>query len=141
MKKIALLITIATLAMLMASCGSSSEKKSNETTKVEEFETAKVVVYYFHSKQRCRTCLAIQEVANQTITEKFAENIEVKFIELDFTEKANEAIAEKYEVAGSSLIIVSGDEHTDLTRAAFANALRNPDVLKETIINEVNRYL
>lgn len=141
MKKIALLITIATLAMLMTSCGSSSEKKITETNKVEVTESAKVLVYYFHSKQRCRTCLAIQEVANQTITENFADNIDVKFIELDFTEKANEAISEKYEVAGSSLIIVSGDEHTDLTRAAFANALRNPDVLKETIINEVNQYL
>jgi len=99
------------------------------------------MVYYFHSKQRCKTCLAIQDVAAQTIAENFAENADVKFVELDFTENTNEAIANKYEVAGSSLIIVSGDTQKNLTSDAFANALRNPEVLKETIVAEVKKHL
>lgn len=141
MRRVALFLSIASLAMIMMSCGCSTEKKSTETTKAEVTETAKVIVYYFHSKQRCKTCLAIQDVAAQTIAENFAENADVKFLELDYTEKANEAISTKYEIAGSNLIIVSGNEHVNLTSAAFANAVRNPEVLKETIINEVNNRL
>jgi hypothetical protein len=141
MKRIALLLSIASAAMIMASCGGSAEKKTTETAKVEVAETAKVMVYYFHSKQRCKTCLAIQEVAGQTIAENFADNADVKFLELDFTEKANEAIAEKFEVAGSTLIIASGDAHRNLTSDAFANALRNPETLKEIIVAEVNKHL
>lgn len=141
MKRIALLISIATAAILITSCGNSTEKKSNETQKVEVQESAKVMVYYFHSKQRCKTCLAIENVAAQTIAENFADNTDVKFLELDFTDKANEAIAAKYEVAGSSLIIISGEEYINLTDDAFANALRNPDVLKERIVSEINNLL
>ncbi len=141
MKRIALLLSIASAAMIMESCGGSTEKKTTETAKVEVAETAKVMVYYFHSKQRCKTCLAIQDIAGQIIAENFADNSEVKFLELDFTEKANEAIAERFEVAGSSLIIVSGDENLNLTSVAFANAVRNPDALKEAIVNEVNKHL
>lgn len=141
MKRIVLLLSIASVALIMMSCGGSTEKKSTETTKVEVTESAKVMVYYFHSKQRCKTCLAIQDVAEQTVAENFVDNADVKFLELDFTENANEAIAEKYEVAGSSLIIVSGNEHINLTDDAFANALRNPDELKDAIVGEVNNYL
>jgi thiol-disulfide isomerase/thioredoxin len=129
------------MAMIMMSCGGSTEKKSTETTKVEVAETAKVMVYYFHSKQRCKTCLAIQDVAAQTIAENFANNADVKFVELDYTESANEAIADKFEVAGSSLIVVSGDTQKNLTSEAFANALRGPEILKEIIITEVNKHL
>ena len=141
MRRIALFLSIASMAVIMMSCGGSTEKKSTENTKVEVAETAKVMVYYFHSKQRCKTCLAIQDVAGQTIAENFAGNAEVKFVELDFTESTNEAIANKYEVAGSSLIIVSGDTQKNLTSDAFANALRNPEVLKETIVAEVKKHL
>ena len=80
-------------------------------------------------------------MAEQTITENFANNADVKFVELDYTESANETIANKYEVAGSSLIIVGGDTQKNLTSQAFANALKSPEVLKETIIAEVNKHL
>jgi hypothetical protein len=141
MKRIALFLSIASVAVIMASCGGSAEKKTTETTQVEVAETAKVMVYYFHSKQRCKTCLAIQDVAGQTIAENFADNADVKFLELDFTEKANEAIAEKFEVAGSSLIIASGEESLNLTSVAFANAVRNPQALKDAIVGEVSNFL
>ena len=141
MKRFALFLSLATLAMGMVSCGGSTEKKTTETTTVEVAETAKVMVYYFHGKQRCKTCLAIQEIAGQTVAENFAKNDDVKFAELDYTEKANEAITNKYEVAGSSLIIVSENEHKVLTDFAFGNALRNPNALKEEIVKVINEFL
>ncbi|MDD2278248.1 MAG: nitrophenyl compound nitroreductase subunit ArsF family protein [Bacteroidales bacterium] len=141
MKKKILFLAIAVTAFTLLSCGGSAEKQSTKPESVEVAESAKVMVYYFHGKQRCKTCLAIQKVAEQTINEKFAENKDVKFIELDYSDKANEALVEKYQVANSSLIIVSGDGFTDLTNIAFANAIRNPNELKEKIVAEVNNYL
>jgi hypothetical protein len=141
MKRLTFISLVAILAVSMVSCGGSTEKKQAETTKVEVAETAKVLVYYFHSKQRCKTCLAVQDVAGKTIADNFAENSNVKFFELDFTEAENSAIAEKFEVAGSALMIVSGEDHINLTPLAFANAIKNPDVLKEAMVTEINNYL
>jgi thiol-disulfide isomerase/thioredoxin len=141
MKRIALFMSIAMLAFGMLSCGGSTEKKNSISENVDIEVTAKVMVYYFHGKKRCKTCITIQEVAAKTIMENFADNTDVKFLEIDFSEKANEELAEKYEVASSSLIIVSVNEHIDLTSTAFANAVRNPEILNETIVSEINNFL
>lgn len=141
MKRIALIVFSALLAFGMFACGGSNEKKTSVTEKVEVAETAKVIVFYFHGKQRCKTCLTIQDVAAKTIAENFADNSDVKFIEIDFSEKANEAIADKYEVANSSLFVVSGEDFVNLTDLAFANALRNPENLKESLVAEVNKFI
>lgn len=129
------------LAFALVSCGGSAEKQSANSENTVIAQSAKVMVYYFHGKQRCKTCLAIQKVAEETVTENFAENDDVKFMELDYSDKANESIAQKYEVASSSLFIVTADAFTNLTDIAFANAVRNPDDLKETIVVEVEKYL
>lgn len=141
MRRIALFLSLAALTMLMASCEGSTEKKSTETTKVEVAETAKVTVYYFHGKQRCKTCIGIQNVAQEAIAETYGDIDDVVFIEVDFSEKANAALADKYEVAYSSLIVASGNEHTNLTDFAFANVNSNPEELKETLVAEVNSFL
>jgi hypothetical protein len=141
MKRIALFLSLATLAMGMVSCGGSTEKKSTETAKIEVAETAKVTVYYFHGKQRCKTCISVQKVAEEAISEKFGGNDEVKFVEVDFSESANAALADKYEISFSSLVVATDAEHIDITEFAFANALSNPDALKETLTSEVNNFL
>ncbi len=104
-------------------------------------EEAKVHVVYFHGKQRCPACLAIQGVASEIVTESFGDNPDVMFVEIDFSKRENYNLAEKYEIAWSSLIIIAGDQHTDLTEDAFANAVRNPETLKELIIKHTNKYL
>lgn len=141
MKNNVFVLTIVVFAFTLLGCGGSPEKQSVESENTEIAETAKVMVYYFHGKQRCKTCLSIQKVAEETINESFAENADVKFIELDYSDKANEAIAQKYEIANSSLFVVAGESFINLTEVAFANAVRNPDDLKEAIIVEVEKYL
>ncbi len=140
MKRLVLFFSIAFFAVCLIGCGGTGEKKSKDPQFVE-FSNHSVAVYYFHGKQRCRGCIAIQDVAKETVDEHFASNNEVAFIEIDFSEKENEGIAEKYEVANSSLIVAIEGEHINLTDIAFANALRTPEVLKETIVNEVNKYI
>lgn len=101
----------------------------------------KVKVYFFHSKKRCRGCLAIQSVSGQAVREHFGNNARVAFLEVDFTQRANRALAGKYEVAFSSLIIASDKAHTNLTNEAFAYATINPDTLTGMIVDVVNGYL
>ena len=54
------------VVLLLVACGNQSKQESVVETTVQE-ETAKVLVYYFHGKQRCRSCVAIQQVAQETI--------------------------------------------------------------------------
>lgn len=140
-------IFLLAMAMIFTACGSSN--KNNDDEQVSEpqeqatanVSDAKVQVYYFHGKQRCPSCVAIQKVASETVAEAFSDNPEVEFVEVDFSVKANEALADKYEVAWSSLIIASGEKHTNLTEEGFANAMRNPEELKKLIIDHTNNYL
>lgn len=141
MKNIIFVLALFIFALTLISCGGSQEKQRAKSENTEIAQTAKVVVYYFHGKQRCKTCLAIQKVTEETINESFPKNADVKFIELDYSDKANEAISQKYEVANSSLFVVAGESFINLTDVAFANAVRNPDDLKEVIVVEVEKYL
>lgn len=131
--KITLVILFAAIAVM--SCKNSTDK--NELNEPD----AKVIVYYFHGEQRCATCNAVEEVTKSTIEEYFADNEDVAFVVVDFSKDENEELANKYEIAFSSLIIVSGDDVIDLTDDAFANARSNPDELEEMINDQVNKYL
>ncbi len=123
---------------ILISCGQNN--KNNQATE-EAVAEAKVKIYYFHGKQRCKSCVAIQKVAEETFNESFKNNKDVIFKEVDFSLKENDALAEKYEVAWSSLIIASNEKYENLTDIAFANALSNPQVLKEEIIKQTNILL
>lgn len=144
MKRIAIFISAAALALAVISCGGSAEKQTKETKEAQKVETiaeGQVVVYYFHGKQRCKTCIGIQNVAQEAIAETFADNNNVKFVEVDFSERANAELANKYEVAFSSLVVAISTDHVNLTEFAFANVNSNPVALKEILVGEVNNYL
>lgn len=135
------IILILTFVFLAAGCGPTSQGSKENNTETFTTENTKVIVYYFHGKQRCATCLAVQKVAEETCMENFGDNPDVKFAEIDMTKKINEALAEDYQISFSSLIIASGDYYKNLTDIAFANAVNKPEVVKEYIVSEVNEYL
>ncbi len=127
--------------MLMAACAPKQSGHDDNASQTTLLSDAKVHVVYFHGKQRCKSCLAIQQVASETVAEVYSGNPDVEFVEIDFSDKANEAIAEKYEVAWSSLFIISGGQHNNLTNEAFAIALKDQEALKELITTEVDIFL
>ncbi len=134
-----LLISIFALAVNV-SCSSSKEGKSEETP-VIDFESSKVAVIYFHGKQRCFTCVTLQNITQATINEFYGENPDVAFYEIDYSDRNNDEIAEKYEIAMSSLIIATKDKHINLTMDAFNMVNSDPNELKELIITETNNLL
>lgn len=146
--KQALFILLA--AFTLTACGSANEKKtdpaeasvnttvsSTEVTAVASADPATVYVYYFHGKQRCKTCIAVQDFAQEAIKQLYGDNQNVHFSEIKTDEAANKALVEKYGVTWNALIVAKGDDHTDMTQNAFAN----PEGVKELLKSEVDRRL
>ena len=138
-------ILFVLFAVFFIACGNKTENKQAESQKQEETVTtadASVVnVYYFHGKQRCRTCIAIENVTKNVVAENYKHNPKVKYTEVNIDEAVNKDLVEKYEIAFSSLLIAKGENSTDLTEQAFANALNSPDVLTNLIKEEVNKRI
>lgn len=140
-------ILIGLFAALLVGCGSNTQKNNEQAAETnaeakEQIADASVVnVYYFHGKQRCKTCLAVEKVTKETIEKTFADNKNVRYIEVNTEDKVNAKLVEKYQITWNALIIEKGDNHVDLTTEGFANAVKTPDVLTELIMKEVNARL
>lgn len=129
-------ILLVLTAVILASCGGGNQKKETVQT-----DASTVYVYYFHGKQRCKTCMAVEKVVKETIENAYSGNDRVKYVEVKTDETQNESLVGKYEVTWNALIIAKGDKHTDLTNDAFATAVNSPEVLTEQIKTEVNTLL
>ncbi len=128
------------LCLLLVACNQTPDS-SNGNTEVTSLTEAKVNVYYFYGRQRCVTCVTLQEVAKDAIMSNFEGNRDVAFLEIDFSKRENGALADKYEVAFSSLIIANDNIHKDLSDNAFAMVMFDPEGLKSLIVDETNQFL
>lgn len=137
MKKATLILM---LIAILAGCKQNNKKAENNTAQTTIYTTT-VNVYYFHGKQRCKTCIAVGDVAKATIAKDYAGNNKVVFTEINTSEKGNEALAEKYEVTWNALIIAKGENAVEITDQAFATAVENPQSLENLIKEEVNNRL
>lgn len=131
MKRIFLLIT---LTISLISCGGGSQKKQ-EITKVQQTDVTEVI--YFHGKQRCITCNAIEKLTKEVIDSLANEKVVMKII--DISQKENEAIADKYEVTWSSLILDRGGKIENLTEMGFGYAKNQPQVFKAKLVEGLTK--
>lgn len=138
MKKV-FLITLA--ALIMTACGAGKAGETHETTGLEVLDNAKVTVFYFHGKQRCVTCVTLQEVTQQAVAENFSGNSDVQFLEVDVSESENKALADKFEIVFSSLVVATSKTHSDITQEAFDLVMTQPETLKALIAQEVSAFL
>lgn len=141
MKKLVLFLT---LCVGLLSCGNNKAK--NAENHAESAMKDGVEVLCFHSKQRCATCVAIEQNTKELIESAFADKINsgnLVFKTVDITE--NEALADKYEITWSSLVLVdynSGKETAEnLTDFAFANARKNPEKFKSELKTKLETLL
>jgi len=69
----------------------------------------KLIAYYFHRTQRCRTCLAIEAYAEEALKDAFPEALETGELEwrlVDVEEPGNGHFVEEYELVSSALVLV-----------------------------------
>ena len=135
-KAIIYLITL----LLIASC--TGNKKANNVLEkqnavaqqankdVIDDKVGTVELLYFHGKQRCLTCMAIEKFSTETVAKEFqvdSGKLIYKIIDID----KEEALADKYEVASSSLILIThtsqGEKVTNLTQFAFSCARKESE--------------
>ena len=111
-------------------------------------EKDRVDVIYFHGKQRCATCMAIEKNAKEVVNTLFANELKngtVVFKTVDISTPEGEKIADKYEVTWSSLFVnkwKDGKEiRNNLTEFGFGNARNNPDGFKKGLADKIRQSL
>lgn len=144
------LIFICLIGLLTISCTQNKEagQTIDQSTEVTAPSGDVVEVIYFHGTQRCPTCQAIEAETKRLIESSFADAINSKKLILkivDISKPENEAIADKYEVAWSSLFVngwKNGQESVNnLTDFAFSNARNNPDTFREGLSEKINELM
>jgi general stress protein 26 len=141
MKNVLLILTLC-VGMVACSGGKTKSVAENQQTKKDVVE-----VLYFHGAQRCATCMAIEKNTKALVETAYAEQLKngkLVFCSVDITKE--EALAERYEVSWSSLILVdydkSGKERaTNLTEFAFGNARTASDKFKEGLSEQITEML
>ncbi len=137
-----MLFSVLTFIALTA-CGNAPKKQSTDAAPKNCVE-----VLSFHGKQRCATCIAIEKSTKEVVEKEFAQQIKdgkIYFRIIDISKPENEALADKYEVTWSSLLInklQDGEETVNnLTEFAFANARSNPEKFKVGLKAEIEKLL
>lgn len=140
MKKL-LMIFALMIGLMSCVCGDNiANAKSPEGDRVE--------VIYFHGKQRCATCMAIEKNTKDVIEVLFVNEVKngtVVFKVVDISTPEGETIADKYEVTWSSLFVNkwNGDKEirNNLTEFGFGNARKNPDGFKKGLAENIRQSL
>lgn len=129
-----------TLIIGLISCNGGDATTANAAEPVKDH----VEVIYFHGKQRCATCMAIEKEAKAVVEQQFANDVKngkVVFRAVDISDPKNEALANRYEVSWSSLYLTSfknGKEtRQNLTEFGFGNARSKPDVFKKGLADKI----
>lgn len=145
MKKLLLLFFVG---CAFISCNTNAKESAVAVAQKEVAVKNHVEVLYFHGKQRCATCMAIESNAKAALADHFAEQMksgDVVFRVIDISQKENEALAEKYEVTWSSLLVVKykdGQEtYENLTDFAFGHARKSPEDFKAGVVEAINAML
>ena len=134
-------------AILLISCGNSTEKKT-ETASTDVKQADRIEVLYFHGAQRCVTCKAIEANTKALLGSLYSNEIalgKIVYKIIDISQKENEEVADKYEVTWSSLFVNrwknGTEEVNNMTEFGFANAKNHPDSFKNGIKNKIDELL
>lgn len=105
----------------------------------------KVTVYYFHGLRRCPSCIAIEKEAKAVVTGELKE-LEKKgllaFESINIELKKNEALAKKYDIWGSSLILVDPKGNkVDFTEQGFQYARSKPAEFRKLLKEKIQAEL
>ena len=107
-----------------------------------------VEVVYFHGKQRCLTCMAIEKYAREVVDSDFArekQSGKVLFRTVDITTPEGAKLAKKYRVSWSSLYINGWkggkEKRNDLTYFAFKHARKHTAEFKKEVKKTIQKNL
>lgn len=107
-----------------------------------------VEVMYFHGRQRCVTCMAIEKNARDVVEKDFAnekKSGKVAFKVVDISTPEGARIAKDYRVTWSSLFVNSWkngkEKRSDMTQFAFKNARKHADEFKKGVSGKIKELM
>jgi aspartate/glutamate racemase len=123
------------LLFVGAACHSQSTKP---VATLSTTPTAKVAVYYFHFKQRCSTCWAVENNAKDAVMSLYPKQVKkgiVSFESVNLDDPASQSLAKSLGIEGQCLVVVANGKKTDLTGKGFLYA-DHPEQMK-TVLQKV----
>lgn len=135
------IVVFALLSLFTAACaGGGSNSANREITSIAQNGNNRIEVIYFHGKNRCITCNAIESHTKEVVETLYSEQLKdssIIFKSVDISLAENKILAQKYEVSWSSLFInkfIDGKEDiNNLTELGFMYAKNSPDKFKEEV--------
>lgn len=107
-----------------------------------------VLIFNFHSTNRCVSCNAIEANTKKTIETYFANEMKegrIKMMVYNVDDEANKKISETFQASGTSLFLVKvtdgKDSIMDVTGDGFKYAKHNPDKLIEVLKEKIETCL
>lgn len=135
-----LMVAVVMVAGINASLWAQPKGKAAQSSRVE--------VLYFHGKQRCITCNAIEKLSREVVQKEFAAELKtgkLVFKVVDISKPEYEKLADSYEVTWSSLFVnrwQGGKEsRKNMTEYAFSYAKNSPDVFKAGLAKALKEQL
>jgi hypothetical protein len=122
-------------------CGISCDAKKKVANTVE--------VAVFHGVKQCETCKAIKKNSQEVVEQYFkktGKGNKVVYKVIDFSQEANKAIAEKYQIAWTSLLLIKKDTQgketvNNLSQFAIKNARTNTEEFRKQLVVEIKKML
>lgn len=105
---------------------------------------ASTIVYYFHGKQRCKTCVAIERLSAEVVNNHFSDAVasgKLAYRVVDYTDAENQPLADRYEVGWSSLIVAGSEGWENLTDMAFSCVLKDSAEFVHQLSNAIEEKL
>lgn len=103
-----------------------------------------VDVYYFHATRRCATCNAVEDQSKAALEKLYPQEMKsgtIAFHSVNFEEPEGEALGKKLNVPGQALLVVKGDQKTDLTSEGFMYARSAPEKLQNSLKKTIDPLL
>lgn len=107
----------------------------------------KVIAYYFHGTQRCKTCRAIERLAQETVTAQFADDLASGALEwhsINVDDPAHEHFVTDYSLVTSSLVLVDvrdGDAPVWVNLDRVWQLVHDEPAFKGYLVTELLAYL
>jgi len=100
-------VGISLVYLIIDRTGSTPAADAGNAAAVDE-QLRQVKAYYFHATKRCRTCLEIERLADETVTTQFGNELEAGGLTweiINFESPGDEHFVDDYDLMYSSLIL------------------------------------
>jgi hypothetical protein len=105
----------------------------------------RVVVYYMHATSRCAACNAVEAMARELIDSRFPNAVWAGRLEWrSVNYEQNEPLARRYDVAGSTLVLVRLVANREVSHVRLDRVLEyagKPDEFRQYVEPAIRTYL